>query len=71
MGKSLNILLLKQTLTEKGLSQTLLADELGLTRAAVSKWFTGRAFPRPAELLRLGKLLGLPVVSRRDGCVRR
>ena len=59
MGKSLNILLLKQTLTEKGLSQTLLADELGLTRAAVSKWFTGRAFPRPAELLRLGKLLGL------------
>jgi transcriptional regulator with XRE-family HTH domain/predicted nucleic acid-binding protein len=59
MGKSLNIPLLKETLAEKGLSQTLLADELGLTRAAVSKWLTGRAFPRPAELLRLGKLLGL------------
>ena len=59
MGKSLNIPLLKETLAEKGLSQTLLADELGLTRAAVSKWFNGRAFPRPAELLRLGRLLDL------------
>lgn len=59
MGKNLNIPLLKETLAKKGLSQTLLAVELGLTRAAVSKWLTGRAFPRPAELLRLGKLLGL------------
>ena len=59
MTKILQIPLLKATIAEKGISQTSLAESLGLTKAAVSKWFTGRAFPRPAELLKLGKLLGL------------
>ena len=43
----------------KGLSQSSIAAALGVTRAAVSKWMTGQAFPRPAELLKLGKLFGL------------
>ena len=43
----------------KGLSQTSIADTLGVTRAAVSKWMRGQAFPRPAELLKLGKLFEL------------
>lgn len=46
-------------LDELGWNQTRLAEHLGLSRAAVSKWLTGKAFPRPAELLKLGKALGL------------
>lgn len=46
-------------LDELGWNQTRLAEHLGLTRAAVSKWLTGKAFPRPAELLKLGNALGL------------
>lgn len=42
-----------------GMSQTSIAEQLGLSRAAVSKWFKGKSFPRPLELLKLGKLLGL------------
>lgn len=41
------------------MNQSALAKQLGLSRAAVSKWLKGSAFPRPAELLKLGKLLGL------------
>lgn len=44
---------------ERGLSQSDIAEALGLTRAAVSKWFTGKSVPRPAELLKLGRFLGL------------
>lgn len=43
----------------KGLNQSSMADALGVTRAAVSKWMNGQAFPRPAELLKLGKLFKL------------
>ncbi len=46
-------------LDELGWNQTRLAEHLGLTRAAVSKWLTGKALPRPAELLKLGNALGL------------
>ncbi|MCW1886716.1 XRE family transcriptional regulator [Luteolibacter flavescens] len=59
MAKILNLPLLQATLAEKGLSQTALSEALGLSKAAVSKWFKGKSFPRPQELLKLGKLLGL------------
>lgn len=59
MDKQLNIEALKQAAELKGYTQTALAEELNLTKAAVSKWFNGLSFPRPAELLKLGKLLGL------------
>lgn len=68
MEKQLNIARLTQVAESKGLSQTTIAETLQVTRAAVSKWFTGKSFPRPAELLKLGRLLGLGhkelVVSR-------
>jgi transcriptional regulator with XRE-family HTH domain len=59
MEKQLNIAGLNQASAEKGLTQTNIAAALKLSRAAVSKWFTGKSFPRAAELLKLGRLLGL------------
>lgn len=59
MEKSLCLDLVQQRLAERGLNQSSVAQQLGLSRAAVSKWLKGSAFPRPAELLKLGKLLGL------------
>jgi transcriptional regulator with XRE-family HTH domain len=59
MEKILNTTRFDDVMAAKGLSQTALAESLGVTRAAVSKWLTGKSFPRPAELLKLGRLLGL------------
>lgn len=59
MENRLNAAKLKETADSKGLNQSAIAEALKVTRASVSKWFTGKSFPRPAELLKLGKLLGL------------
>lgn len=59
MEKSLNLDLVQEKCAECGFSQSSLAEKIGVTRAAVSKWFTEKSFPRPAELLKLGRLLGL------------
>jgi len=59
MEKHLNTTNLQQAAERKGLSQTAIAKTLDLTRATVSKWFTAKSFPRPAELLKLGRLLEL------------
>lgn len=63
MEKKLNIPLLKTSQEKLGLNQTQISEAIGISRAAVSKWFKGSSFPRPAELLNLGKLLEL---SRKD-----
>ena len=59
MDRTLNLSLVEETMSAKGLTQTALAAKLGLTKAAVSKWINGDSFPRPPELLKLGKALGL------------
>jgi len=59
MEKSLRLDRVKEQLAACGLNQATVAKRLGLSRTAVSKWFNGTAFPRPAELLKFGKLLGL------------
>ena len=59
MEKQINAAKLQEVADAKGLNQSAIAKALDVTRASVSKWFTGKSFPRPAELLRLGKLLGL------------
>jgi transcriptional regulator with XRE-family HTH domain len=59
MEKKLNTPIVQKAAVTKGLSQATIAAALDVTRAAVSKWFTGKSFPRPAELLKLGRLLGL------------
>lgn len=46
---------------EKGLTQTELAEKLGVTNKAVSKWETGESFPDTAQLLPLADILGVTV----------
>ena len=59
MDKTLNHEAIQERCAELGLNQNAVATKLGLSRAAVSKWFNDQSFPRPAELLKLGRLLGL------------
>ena len=59
MNKRLNIEKTQAALQAKGLSQTALANELGVSKEAVSQWLKEKSFPRPNKLLQLGKLLGL------------
>ena len=42
-----------------GLSQSAVAEALGVSREAVSQWLRAQSFPRPNKLLQLGRLLGL------------
>jgi Zn-dependent peptidase ImmA (M78 family)/predicted XRE-type DNA-binding protein len=59
MEKRLNMPRLIEASESKGLNQSAIAKALGVTRASVSKWFKGKSFPRPAELLALGRMLKL------------
>ncbi len=60
MARSLNLARLDRALATHGLSQATLAREIGVTRAAVSKWFRGESFPRPDKLLKVALAVGLP-----------
>ena len=46
---------------EKGLSQLELAEELNVTRQAVSRWETGAAVPMVDTLVQLSRLYGVTV----------
>ena len=46
---------------EKGLTQAVLAEELGITNRAVSKWETGRSLPDASIMQELCELLGITV----------
>ena len=46
---------------EKGLTQVQLADMLGVTNKAVSKWETSEAMPETAQLVPLAQILGVTV----------
>ncbi len=59
MDKQLNAATFEAAATALGINQTAIAASLGVSRAAVSKWVKGKSFPRPAELLKLGRLLNL------------
>ena len=43
---------------EAGFSQEELAEKLGVSRQAVSKWETGKADPSTTNLIELAKLYG-------------
>lgn len=59
MKHSLNIDKLNLRTQELGLSQAVIAKNLGVSREAVSKWFQNEAYPRPDKLLRLARTLNL------------
>ena len=42
-----------------GLSQEALADQLGVSRQAVSKWEVGSAMPDPGNIVALAKIFGI------------
>jgi transcriptional regulator with XRE-family HTH domain len=57
--KRLNTDALRKALNDKGLNAAAVADQLKVSREAVSKWLNGESVPRPDKLLRLGSLLSL------------
>lgn len=59
MQKRLNTDKAQQAIEKAGLTQTAVADALGVTKEAVSQWLLHKSFPRPNKLLQLGKLLNL------------
>jgi len=59
MNKKLNSNIVKEKLVEYGISQTKLGSNLNVTKQSVSLWLKNETFPRPAELLKLGKFLKL------------
>lgn len=46
---------------EKGMTQAELAQALGVTNKAVSKWETGEAMPETAQLLPISRIFGVTV----------
>jgi transcriptional regulator with XRE-family HTH domain len=54
---------LGRQLRRAGISQAQLADRLGLTRAAVSAWITGRAEPREDTKRAIAEVLGTDTAS--------
>ncbi len=60
INKRLNLESIETNLETLGLTQTNVADTLGVSRQTVSQWLKGVKFPRPVKLLKLSKLLQLP-----------
>ena len=52
---------------EKGMTQAQLAELLGVTNKAVSKWETGEAMPETSLLLPLSRILDVTVDELLDG----
>lgn len=52
---------------EKGMTQAELAERLGVTNKAVSKWETGEAMPETSLLLPLSRIFGVSVDELLDG----
>lgn len=52
---------------ERGLTQMQLADQLGITDRAVSKWENGKALPDASIMLQLCQILGISVTDLLSG----
>ncbi len=59
MQKVIHIQNVKEALASIGWDQKRLAEEVGVSRQAVTHWMKGSDFPRPATLLKLTSILGL------------
>ena len=60
MKKRLNTSQALKAMESAGLTQAAIAQQLHVSREAVSQWFSDKSFPRPDKLLKLGKILSLP-----------
>lgn len=54
---------LREVRTKKGLSQNDVAERLGITRQAVSRWETGHTTPDPDNLALLSQLYDMPIAE--------
>lgn len=59
---------LKALRTKNNMTQEMLAERLGVSRQAVSKWENGESEPSTANLLALAKLYGISVDELLRGC---
>lgn len=59
---------LREKRTDRGLTQELVAESLGVSRQAVSKWESGKTDPSTANLLALADLYGMPIEELLHGC---
>ncbi|HAW91382.1 MULTISPECIES: helix-turn-helix domain-containing protein [unclassified Arsukibacterium] len=69
MQKILNTDNAVKAMQTAGLSQTSVAEQLGVSKEAVSQWLNAKSFPRPDKLLQFGKLLNLSfseLVTKQD-----
>ena len=51
----------KKDLLITELTQTELAEKLGVSQPLVSKWFSGRVIPRPETFKKIAKATGTPL----------
>jgi transcriptional regulator with XRE-family HTH domain len=51
----------KKDLLITNLTQTELAEKLGVSQPLVSKWFSGKVIPRPETLKRISLATGTPI----------
>ena len=56
---------------EKGLSQEALAEQLGTTRQAVSKWENNQGYPETEKLLQLSNVFEVSTEIGRASCRER
>lgn len=54
---------LQQLRKERGFSQEELAEEIGVSRQAVSKWESGQSYPEMEKLIAVGRLFGVSIDS--------
>jgi transcriptional regulator with XRE-family HTH domain len=59
MENKLNIKNVQQKAQELGLNQAALAEEMQVSKEAVSQWLQNKKFPRPDKLLKLARILNL------------
>ena len=53
--------MVKKDLLITNLTQTELAEKLGVSQPLVSKWFSGKVIPRPETLKRISLATGTPI----------
>ena len=52
---------LKRQIIEKGVKQTWLAEQLGVTNDTISRWVVGENIPKADQAVKLATLLGCTV----------
>ncbi|MGN0016557.1 MAG: helix-turn-helix domain-containing protein [Candidatus Avelusimicrobium sp.] len=52
---------LKLAMLENGLTQTSLAEKIGLTQSSIQKWLTGKNTPKLSTLEKVAKVTGKPI----------